>query len=435
MTTYKYTQASIAAAARKGNSPKNQYIDLFQETLKEQFYNSSNWWTIEEETILGSEEYQNIDVRIAHVINAETGLKLGDDWKTVLFKEIDHRIELGRLYKFDNSTWLTINLEIVKNLTGTCTIRRCNNSLRWINESTGAYYEEPCIIEYMVKEPRDYVTQGSPFMTPGGFLHIETQLNDRSNIIKQNQRFLFGNVGHWGCYKVIGTGINDFRNTQTYDESSAKILSLDLIANFVNDELDDVVLGIADVYTNVYTISLNHSYIEGIPGNTIQLLETVTYNKDTVERPVEWSSSNSHIATVSGSGLVSLVGIGSCVITANIVNNSTSASCITLVTNTPIVNTEVRISPDINYILEGSSQTYSVYLYKDGVQQSDVFSISCSGSVPTTSYTFTQTNGNTFVINNITKDMSSHLTIECTSGTNTKNHIVYLRGGWLFDTK
>ena len=66
---------------------------------------------------------------------------------------------------FDGSTWLTVNAEVTKNLTGTSTIRRCNNSLRWIDESTGSYYEEPCI-EYLVKEPRDYATQGSPFMTP-----------------------------------------------------------------------------------------------------------------------------------------------------------------------------------------------------------------------------------------------------------------------------
>jgi uncharacterized protein YjdB len=432
--TYKYTQASIAASARKGNSPKDQYIDLFQETLKEQFYNSSNWWTVQEEKIVGSAEYENIDVRIAHVINAETGLKLGDDWKTVLFKEINHVVELGRLYIFDNSTWLTINSEIVKNLTATSTIRRCNNSLRWIDEPTGAYYEEPCAIEYMVKEPRDYVTQGSPFMTPGGFLHIEMQLNNRSGLIKQNQRFLFGNPGHWTCYKVIGTGINDFRNVNTYDENSAKILSLDLIANFVNDELDDIVNGIADVNTNAYTITVNQSNAEGAPGDTVQLSASVTYNKDSVVRAIEWSSSNNHIATVSGSGLVTFVALGTCTITANILENTTSDSCVILVTNTPTTNTEVRIIPDTNFILEGSSRTYSVYLYENDVQQADAFTITCSGSnVPASNYTFTQVSGNSFSVKNILRDVSSYLTIQAVSGTNTKDFIVYLRGAWQYD--
>lgn len=434
MANYKYTQASIAGAAQKGNNPKNQYVDLFQQTLNEQFYNSSNWWTIQEETALGSALYHNVDVRIAHVINAETGLKLGDDWKTLLFQDVTHPIELGKLYIFENSTWLTINSEVVKNLTGTCTIRRCNNTLRWIDEPTGAYYEEPCAIEYMVKEPRDYVTQGSPFMTPGGFLHIEMQLNDRSKIIKENQRFMFGNKEHWTCYKVIGTGINDFRNVNTYENESSKILSLDLIANFVNDELDDIINGIADVHTSVYTLALNKIYAEGSTGETVQLSGNVTYNGDSVTRNLEWTSSNAHIATVNNSGLVTLIGNGNCVITGNILNNSTSASCAILVTATPAVNKEIRISPDTNFILEGSSRVYSVYLYENDVQVADTFVISCSANnVPSTNYTFIQNSDNTFTVANILRDVSSNLTIQCVSGANNKNFDVYLRGAWQFD--
>ena len=98
MGTYNFLPASMAIV---GKTPKEQYVDAFQETLNQQFYNSSDWWTINEETYLGSGEYQEVDVRINTLINAETGLKLGDDWKSVLFKEIDHAIELGKLYVFD----------------------------------------------------------------------------------------------------------------------------------------------------------------------------------------------------------------------------------------------------------------------------------------------------------------------------------------------
>jgi hypothetical protein len=195
MYQYKYIPSANSLSKGSAGSPKDQYIDLFQKTLEDQFYNSSDWWNIQEETALGSDVYENVDVRITHVINAETGLKLGDDWKTILFKSIDHPIELGKHYIFDNSTWLTVNTELYKNLTGTCTVRRCNNTLRWIEESTGVYYEEPCCIEYMVKEPRDYATAGSPFITPGGFLHIEMQFNTRSNLI--NVIVIIGLVIKW----------------------------------------------------------------------------------------------------------------------------------------------------------------------------------------------------------------------------------------------
>jgi hypothetical protein len=430
---YKYIPASRAAVPRGASAPKNQYVELMQATIKDQFYNSSDWWTIQEETSLGSQTYANIDARVESLINAETGLKLGDDWKTLLFKELNHEIELGKYYIFDNNTWLTINTELIKNLVGTCTIRRCNNTLRWIDEPTGAYYEEPCAIEYMVKEPRDYATAGSPFMTPGGFLKIYTQFNSRTNNINENQRFLFGNVGHWTCYKVVGTGINDYKNAETYDNTSANILSLDLVANFVNDDLDDIANGIADVNTNLYTLTLNRTSAEGVPTDTIQLLTEITYNRDTVTRPVTWATSNAAIATVSANGTVTFNAIGVCIITASITDNPASDTCSITVTNSPTVNTNIVIAPAVNYILEGMSRTYTVYLYEDDVPQADTFTITCNAhSVPSTSYSFSAGN-NGFTITNNLRELVSYLSISCVSGTNTRIFDVYLRGAWQND--
>lgn len=436
--SYKYVPASQSMYPRSGVDPKSQYIKLFQETLNQQFYNSSNWWTICEETCIGSKEYKEVDVRISHVINAETGLKLGDDWKTLYFKEITRIVELGKYFIFDDNTWLVVNTELVKNLTGTCTVRRCNNTLRWIDESTGIYYEEPCAIEYLVKEPRDYVTQGSPFITPGGFLHIQTQLNERTNLIRENQRFLFGNRSHWTGYKVIGTGINDFINTETYDTESSKILTLDVIANFVNYELDDVINGIADVYTNDYNITLNMDNISGSPGGSIQLYADILYNGNSASRILEWNSSNETVATVSASGLVNFLSTGSSLITANIENNSVTGSCLATITSSSATNREIIINPNTNYVLEGKTTTYSVYLYENNIQLPDAFSITCNGSnVPSTSYTFVQNTDNTFTISNILRNTNSYLTISCITGspitTDSKDFVVYLRGGWLYD--
>lgn len=428
---YKHIPAFVKTLGVKGADPKDQYVELFQETLNEQFYNASNWWTIQEETFVGSKQYANVDVRIAHVINAETGLKLGEDWKTLLFKNVSHPIELGKLYVFDNSTWLTVNAEVTKNLTGTCTIRRCNNTLRWIDEETGIFYEEPCTIEYLVKEPRNYATAGSPFMTPGGFLHADLQLNENSNKITENQRFLFGNVGHWTCYKVIGTGINDFKNTQTFDNNSAKILTLDLTADFVNDVLDDVVRGIADVNTNVYTVTLNRNSAEGSPLDTIQLFATVTYNGRTVDRNITWSSSNVDKATVSSNGLVTLKALGTCTITALLEGNFVSDTCAITVTTTPTDNYDILLSPDTNYVLESSLKDFSVYLYENNVELGDVFVITClPNDTPSSSYEFSQTGDNSFRVLNKKRELSSYLTINCVSGSHSKTFNIYLKGGW-----
>jgi len=311
--------------------------------------------------------------------------------------------------------------------------------MRWIDEKTGAYYEEPCCVEYLVKEPRDYYTQGSAFSTPGGFLHIYAQLNSKSNLINENQRFLFGNHEHWTCYKVVGTGINDFTNTETYDNNSAKLLVIDMIANFVNPELDDVINGIADVHTNLYRVSLNKEYVESYPGSSIQLTESITYNGYSTTRDVEWSTSNPLVATVSGSGLVTLITTGSTIITTSIANSAssiefynTSASCLVIATATPTTNNEIIINPDMNYVLEGSTREYYASLYKDNIIQSGSFVITCSGSnVLSTSYSFQQTSGSSFTIQNNLKDLESYLIITCTAGSGiSKDYNIYLRGGW-----
>jgi hypothetical protein len=438
--TYKFLPASLYAGAQKGASPKDQYTELFQKTLDEQFYNSSDWWTIQEETAIGSAMYENTDVRINHVINAETGLKLGDDWKTVLFPDLNHQLDLGRRYIFNNSVWMIINIEVIKNIAATCTIRRCNNTLRWIDEPTGIYYEEPCSIEYEIKEPRDYITQGSPFPTPGGFLKIYTQFNDRTKNINENQRFLFGNPGHWTCYKVTGTGINDFTNVATYDNNSAHILTLDMSANFINKELDDIVNGIADVHTNIYHVVLSSGSISGSPTGIMPLRANITYNGDSVTRTMEWISSDSRIASVSGSSGSALVTFntnGSCTITASVYGNPASDTCWITVSASPTMNNEILISPNMNYVLEGNERIYSVYLYENGIQSSGSFAITCNGNtVPSTSYIFIQTDGNHFKVTNILKDLTSHLTVQCTTGSivTPKAFNIYLRGAWLFDT-
>lgn len=433
--TYKYIPASMTIT---GKTPKKEYVDTFQETLNQQFYNSSNWWTIQEETAVGSQEYEDTDVRIEGVINADTGLKLGDDWKTLLFKETTHDTVLGKHYTFDDNTWLTINTTVFKSLTTTCTIRRCNNTLRWVDENTGVYYEEPACLEYLIKEARNYATGGSPFITPGGFLKIEMQFNDRSRLINQNQRFLFGNVNHWACYKIIGSGINDYKNAKTYDNNSAKVLSLDLVADFVNEELDDTTNGIANVAKSVYTITVNPSTIQGAPTGTLQLLANVTYNGDSVARTLKWETDNVHFATVNATGLVTFIANGSCTITVGIEGNSVHADCAVTVSSNPAVNSYIKITPDENFVLEGLVTTYAVSLYENNDIQPDTFTITCnpthgSYTVPANSYSFSQTNGNHFMISNRTRELEAYLTITCTTGSIVKTFDIYLRGAWQYD--
>lgn len=425
---YKYLTAYSSIA---NITPKQSYIDLFQETLNQQFKNSSDWFTIQEETPFASKSYSNIDVRINHLINAETGIKLGDDWKSILFSNVTHTTQIGMLYNFDNNIWITTNTESIKNLAASATVKRCNEIMRWLDQKTGAIYSEPCSIDYLIKEPRDYATAGSALVTPSGYIQIKVQFNDRTNLIRPNQRFLFGNSKNWTAYKIVGTGVNNLNRLKTNDELSVGIILLEAVANFVNYETDDITNGIADTGQNVYTLSLDQSSISGSIGQIVKLTATVTLNNDIVTVPLTWISSDITKATVNSSGLVTMLANGVANITVNISNSPVNAVSVATISITPTPNKTILIVPNQNFVYEHSTQNFSVYLYINDIVQSDTLTFTCNpNGIPSTNYTFSTVDGNHFSVKNIEKFLTANLKITCTSGSNSKILDIQLKGVW-----
>lgn len=421
-----------AGSVLNDQTPKETYRNLLSETLRKQFYNSTDWYTIEEETALRSGVYQNVDVRVNDVVNPTTGDNVEDDYKKILFQELDHSVNLARMYRFDSNYWITINVDKIKTLFQTVLIKRCNNVLRWIDEETGALYEVPCSITYLIKENRDYSTAGSAVVVPSGMIECLFQVNSISSKIKPNQRFLFGNQLNWTAYRVEGGGINNFNNQQTIDNDSAALGRLSLATDYVNKQTDDIINGIANAYDNIYSISLSQTSISGQASQTVQLLATVLLNGETVSRNVNWASSNTSIATVSSSGLVTFVATGTATITAKLENNSTvTTTCTATVVGSPVDNYVVIASPDKNYVFESQEQTWSVYLYKNGTQQSDAFTFSLdSNGIPSSNYTYTVLGSNSFKIKNNKRYPEDVLEVSCVSGIYSKNITVNLRGAW-----
>jgi len=141
---YKY----LTAGSFILHEPKEDYKELTQAVIADQFYNATDVYTIQEETAFASGVYQNVDVRLNSLFNPSTTNNVEDDFKKILFKELDHSVNLGRLYKFDNNHWITINVDKIKTLIQSVVIRRCNNTLRWV-DTQGGYYEVPCVLDYL----------------------------------------------------------------------------------------------------------------------------------------------------------------------------------------------------------------------------------------------------------------------------------------------
>jgi hypothetical protein len=267
-------------------------LNEFQEYVNTQFYNAPDAFVIQEEYPAASGSYINIDVRINRGISTYTGAKLGDDFKNIMFKDLAHATAVGVKYLFDNNYWLVINSEIIKNFAAGCTIRRCNNVLRW-KDNNGVLYSEPCVIDYEISRPRDEMRINNPVM-PAGYMKIYAQLNNKTKKIRGNQRFLFGPVENRICMKVFGDGVRNFLNQQTLDDSSPSLLELQVGGNYVNANTDDITLGIADAYLD---------YGDLTSGSNIGILDVIV--TPSVNYLFQSGSSNYDVRYYSGSNVLS----------------------------------------------------------------------------------------------------------------------------------
>lgn len=412
------TYERLKASPDYGKTQKEIYTELFQETLDQQFTNAVNIYTIQEEVTFASQVYSDVSVRFGtHLISSITGKPLGDDYKQILFQDLTHAVGLGYLYQFDTNYWITINSEKTKNLAASSIVKRCNNQLKWI-DLDGAVHTEPCNIDNTILQNIDYTGMAAVAVTPSGTIDVICQYNTRTNTIRPNQRFLFGNANNWTAYRVQGGGVNNYQNTLTTTNTSTGFIRLTMKADVISDN-DDLTNGICYEDKNVYTLTLSQTTLAGIPTNTRQLYATVTLNGVTVTRDVAWSSSNTAKATVSSAGLVTLVANGTATITCTLEGDSSVSDTVAVtVSSTPSDYYQVIFDPDKNYILEGDTQAFTVYLYKNGTIQANLFTLSCSaGTVPSDNFAFSYsaTPGNTFSVENKEMFLTDHLTITCTS--------------------
>lgn len=416
-------------------SPKQSYREDFEAISEMAFDNAPNVFLksdknhVEYELEYGKKVFAPVDVRVDSVVNAGTQTNLGDDFKTFIFRQDFPAPHYGQMFKWQNNYWIVINTNNYESIPISCVVRRCNNVLRWMNED-GGVFEEPCILAYNIMESTNY-TNSNVVLTAGS-LKAYCQKNSETNTIFSNQRFLFGNKDHRECYKVQGNGVRNFINIETENDDSPSYIELDLGADYVNYDTDDVENGIADRYNDYFDISCEISEISQIVGFSEQIEVTVKKNGEIVYPELIWESENEEIANVDEEGNVNLVSSGQTKIKCSLKNNSALYIMIEVnVVEATVENSyEIIISPNETSVLEGEEQKYSCYLYKNNVKQEDSFEFSVTGNVPQSNYKFFVYDGNTFGILNIKKYLSEDLKIICKSGEHIQTFNISLKGAW-----
>lgn len=407
-------------------------LNDFKASASTVFDLSTDVFTIQRESTLGSGSFIDTRVRVTSAINSLTSKMRGDDWKQIIFHPYDTFTDgIGWKYVFNNNTWLSVFSDVLKSVVTNCTVRRANEHLRWIGED-GVYYEEECVVDYELTGVRDLVRQDDVPL-PQGYINVYAQLNSKTEKIRPNQRFLFGRPNQRVCWRVFGNGIMNTQSQITNDETSGQLLVLTVGGYEYNEQLDNLELGIVDYYKNQYSISLSASQISGNTTETYPINATLLLNNIPTSGSLTYNTSSSSIATISASGLLTLNSAGSTIATAYMGGNpAISGSALVSVTASGTTTNEIRITPSDNTsILEEDYADITAYLYINSVQQSDAFTFATANSnVPVADYTISNITANGFRLTNNIMCLEYPLLINATSGSYTKQISIQLNGAF-----
>lgn len=333
---YKAYKNSIA------KQPVEYWKELRQAAVDDTWFDTSTVNTVQGQTTQGKKTYACESVQLNSVINPSTGNALGDTYRKIIYRNLaDAEITddtaktnrfLGKYYKFDNATWLTINTSTNVGTLATAIVEKCNNWLKWY-DSNNELHIWPCVFERTLPSTGfDWGNSGVAEVSSTPL--IKVQRNAETDSIPINQRFLFD--GHAFQVRQINNHIS-----KTYLE--IYIFEIQIQAN------DDL---------------------------------------------------RSNIANTDGE-------------------------------ITPFTN-ETVLSPDIDKILQGDTEEFSVFKYINGVKAEDTYNIEVSGPIDGVNYEFEIINGNSFTIRNLLES-STPLVITCTNIEDSSDIIekqILLGGLW-----
>lgn len=375
-------------------NPHDTYMGLEQASINDQWDNTTQVITVFEQDKVGSEQFHSIEVRVDTAIDMGTSYKQDDDFKLFAFRDLQHTVAKGLMYKYDNDFWITINTSELGTVTKDIHVRRCNNVMRWVDRTNGFINELPCAIEYVLESPKEQ--KDKDVKVANGHISVICQGNEVTRNIPKNTRFIFNKE----VYRFLA--YQKMLNEDTFDDSTADLLYLDMYLDMIESE-DDIANNIANAGAYVYEIEVEQSMSEQVKGGTVQLSPNVTLNGKTVEREVVYEicecGCDHSYCTVDENGLVTITGEAgkqAQLIVSLKGNPQVNQLVVIDIVESISDNNELIVSPIYNKCRVKSSITFSVNLYTNGIKQDNVINYTATG-VPSNYYTLVR-NGNIFTL-------------------------------------
>lgn len=313
---------------RRGQDRKTLYADNMKNLVSTEFKNSTSYNLV---------KINNID-RKTRIVEESSLVKNPSKKRLLCFP--NESILIGDIVTYDNSNWICVNNDTTSQISDVGIIERCNNTLSFY--SSNIPYSIPCIIGSQISLTTTLSTDENKYIqTLSNEIFVRVGANSDTLLIKENMQFKIGLKN----YKV---------------ESISDIVENGLLVMKMVFEASETVLP-------VYTVEiLNGSTVSTQQGNTIQLNIQVKDNDIvlTSPPPVIFSSSNVSIASVSSSGLITTLSVGSATITCKLQSdNNIFDTFVVTVEAIPVAETYTleltgNIQPDTE-IKSGSTKTYT----------------------------------------------------------------------------
>jgi hypothetical protein len=385
-----------------GNTMTEQYKYAEQQLINDSFDYASNVETVIHINSITYVE-TNVSVMLDVLYRAKNNSSIAtDDYRKLIFKNLDYTVNLGDQFRFGGFTWTVIDIQDLLTINNSVIVRRCNHTIK--------FYDSNHIltdIKAIVSNKLETLEEDRFVIVPDNIARVIVPYNSKSQEIKVspvNTRLLINSNPFYVESIDSATNIKE----------GIGYLEILLKSDKIDEINDDLTNGIAyNGYLPSYALEILNgasATISSTPTQTLQLNIKLTDNDVVISAtPTSFVSSNTDVCTVDYCGLISPVAVGVATITASYLTASDSIS-MTISTGDQH-NYSVDITGDVVVKL-GNSKNYSCVFRDNGIT-----------IVETTTWSIKSDSGGVTTLATITSSDND----SCTIKANTNNDVGFIR--------